>query len=190
MADGSSVGSRDSNPWSQISRTKVYENDWIIVYHDNVVRPDGQPGVYGVVHYRSRSVGVVALDDLGRVLLVGQYRYTLGQYSWELPAGGSAEDEEPQAAALRELEEETGYSAATIRPILRAHMSNSISDEEALCYLASGFKQGTPKPEGTEDLRIIWVSLDKAMRMIAAGEITDALTILRLQQAALMVRAM
>jgi 8-oxo-dGTP pyrophosphatase MutT (NUDIX family) len=83
-------------------------------------------------------VGVVALDDLGRVLLVGQYRYTLGQYSWELPAGGSAEDEEPQAAALRELEEETGYSAATIRPILRAHMSNSISDEEALCYLASG----------------------------------------------------
>ena len=90
LASGEAVGQIE-NPWVQQSRKIAYENDWIVVYHDQVLRPDGQPGIYGVVHYRSRSVGVVAVDQGDRVLLVGQFRYTTGRYSWEIPAGGASE---------------------------------------------------------------------------------------------------
>src|SRR5215211_7242138 len=91
------------NPWRRVARGEVYENPWIAVYHDQVIRPDGQPGIYGVVHYKNRAVGVVALDERDRVLLVGQYRYTLDLYSWEIPEGGGAPDEDPVEAAQREL---------------------------------------------------------------------------------------
>src|SRR5262249_39681909 len=99
------------NPWTRLARRVAYENAWITVWHDDVLRPDGLPGIYGVVHYRSRATGVVALDEQDRVLLVGQYRYTLDLYSWELPEGGAAPGEEPLAAAKRELLEETGCTA-------------------------------------------------------------------------------
>ena len=173
------------NPWVRLSRSVAYENDWIVVYHDEVLRPDAQPGIYGVVHYRSRSVGVVAIDRRDRVLLVGQYRYTLGCYSWEIPAGGADEGEEPLAAARRELREETGYSPASMQLLVRAHMSDSISDEEGYCYLASDLAEGECCPEGTERLKVRWLPFDEALRMISRGDITDALTILGLQQAAL-----
>src|SRR5205823_2361100 len=98
------------NPWRRIDRSVAYDNPWITVYHDDVRRPDGQPGVYGVVHYKNRAVGVVALDGEDRLLLVGQYRYTLDVYSWEIPEGGAAPGEDVEEAARRELLEETGHS--------------------------------------------------------------------------------
>src|SRR5947199_8415585 len=110
-----------ANPWTRRSRAVAYQNPWITVYHDEVLRPDGQPGIYGVVHYRNRAVGAVVLDEQDRVLLVGQYRYTLDLYSWEIPEGGAAPDEDPLAAAQRELREETGCSAAHWQELLRAH---------------------------------------------------------------------
>jgi 8-oxo-dGTP pyrophosphatase MutT (NUDIX family) len=134
------------NPWTRLARRIAYENAWITVWHDDVLRPDGQPGVYGVVHYRNRAVGVVALDDEDRVLLVGQYRYTLDIYSWELPEGGAAPGEEPLAAAKRELREETGCTAAHWQELLRAHLSNSVSDEEAIVFLARGLADGPARP--------------------------------------------
>jgi 8-oxo-dGTP pyrophosphatase MutT (NUDIX family) len=173
------------NPWTRRSRAVAYQNPWIIVYHDEVVRPDGRPGVYGVVHFRNRAVGVVALDEAGRLLLVGQYRYTLSAYSWEIPEGGAADGEGPREAAERELAEETGYAADRWGLLLRAHLSNSVSDEEAFCFLASGLRAGPARPEGTERLQVRWVPFAEALQMAERGEITDALSLLGLQCVAL-----
>src|SRR5271165_3537700 len=174
------------NPWTRLARRIAYENAWITVWHDDVLRPDGRPGIYGVVHFRNRAVGVVALDEHDRVLLVGQYRYTLDLYSWEIPEGGAAPDEEPLAAAKRELLEETGCSAADWEQLLRAHLSNSVSDEEAIVYLAHGLTEGTAEPEGTERLQVRRVPFVEALRMVERGEITDALSVMGWQRVALM----
>jgi 8-oxo-dGTP pyrophosphatase MutT (NUDIX family) len=173
------------NPWKRLSRRTAYENPWIVVHEDQVLRPDGKPGIYGVVHFRNKAVGVVALDVEDRVLLVGQYRYTLDVYSWEIPEGGGAEGEDPLAAAQRELLEETGYTAGQWHELLRAHLSNSVSDEEAVCYLATDLTPGDARPEGTEQLLVKWVPFTEAMAMVESCEIMDALSVLGLQRVAL-----
>jgi 8-oxo-dGTP pyrophosphatase MutT (NUDIX family) len=174
------------NPWTRLARRTVYENPWIVVHEDQVVRPDGKPGIYGVVHFRSRAIGVVALDAQDRVLLVGQYRYSLDLYSWEICEGGGGLDEPPLAAARRELQEETGYTARQWREILRAHLSNSVSDELAICYLATELTPGAAEPEGKELLQVKWVPFAEALAMTERGEITDSLSVLGLQRVALM----
>jgi 8-oxo-dGTP pyrophosphatase MutT (NUDIX family) len=174
-----------ANPWTRLSRRVAYENPWIAVWHDEVVRPDGEPGIYGVVHYRNRAVGVVALDERDHVLMVGQYRYTLDLYSWELPEGGAAPDEQPLEAAQRELLEETGCSAASWVELLHAHLSNSVSDEQAVIYLARGLTQGVASPEGTERLQVRRVPFAEALGMVLRGEITDAMSVMGIQRLAL-----
>jgi 8-oxo-dGTP pyrophosphatase MutT (NUDIX family) len=174
------------NPWTRRTRRVAYENPWIIVWHDDVIRPDGQPGIYGVVHFLNRAVGVVTLDDHDCVLLVGQYRYTLDLYSWEIPEGGAPFEEDPLAAAQRELLEETGCTAAYWQELLRAHLSNSVSDEEAIIYLARGLTHGTAAPEGTERLQVKWLPLAEALAMVGRGEITDSMSVMGLQRVALL----
>jgi 8-oxo-dGTP pyrophosphatase MutT (NUDIX family) len=174
------------NPWRQLRRAVAYQNPWITVYHDDVLRPDGQPGIYGVVHFHNLAVGVVALDEAERVLLVGQYRYTLDVYSWEIPEGGCAEGEDPLAAAQRELAEETGYVARQWQELGRVHLSNSVSDELGIFYLATGLRDGTAHPEPTETLRLAWLPLSETLRLINQGRITDALSVLALQKVALL----
>jgi 8-oxo-dGTP pyrophosphatase MutT (NUDIX family) len=176
------------NPWTRRSRAVAYQNPWIIVYHDEVLRPDGRPGIYGVVHFRNRATGVVALDEQDRVLLVGQYRYPLGAYSWELPEGGAPLNEDPLTAAQRELLEETGYTAARWELLVRAHLSNSVSDEEAFCYLATDLRPGQACPDGTELLQVRWAPFAEALAMTLGGEITDSLSVLGLQRLALLRR--
>lgn len=173
------------NPWRRVRRSMVYENPWIRVFHDDVIRPDREPGIYGVVHYRNLAVSVVVIDQSERVLLVGQYRYPLDRYSWGIPAGGCPEGEDPLQTAHRELQEETGYTARSMRLLIRSHLSNSIGDEDAYCYLAEGITPGPANPEGTEELSIAWVDLSTVLERIKAGEITDSMTIMGLQQAAL-----
>jgi 8-oxo-dGTP pyrophosphatase MutT (NUDIX family) len=181
MADKDQTGgSADHpNPWATLSSRVVYDNPWISVREDAVVRPDGGPGIYGVVHFKNRAVGVLAVED-GEVYLVGQYRYPLGRYSWEIPEGGCPEGEEPIDAARRELAEETGLRAATWQRLGEAHLSNSVSDELAIWFLATDLTQGEARPEGSEELRVRRVPFAEALRMALCGEMTDSISLLAL----------
>jgi 8-oxo-dGTP pyrophosphatase MutT (NUDIX family) len=173
------------SPWRRRSRRVAYENPWVTVWHDEVTRPDGQPGIYGVVHYANLAVGVVPIDEADRVVLVGQFRYTVNAYSWEIPEGGVPPDEDPLEGARRELREETGLEAAEWHELGRIHLSNSISDEAGVLYLATGLTSGTPSPEGTEELEVRRVPFDEALAMTRDGRITDILSVVGLQRVAL-----
>jgi 8-oxo-dGTP pyrophosphatase MutT (NUDIX family) len=166
--------------WQRRSRRVAYENQWITVWHDDVVRPDGEPGIYGVVHFHGLAVGVVAIDDQDRVALVGQHRYSLDSYSWEIPEGGVPFPEDPLAGAKRELQEETGLVASSWQEIGRLHLSNSVTDEAAIAFLATGLTAGPASPDGTEQLVLRWVPFEEALAMAVDGRITDALSVMPL----------
>jgi ADP-ribose pyrophosphatase len=174
-----------NGPWTRRTRRVAYENQWITIWHDEVTRPDGAPGIYGVVHFANLAVGVLALDSSERVLLVGQHRYALDAYSWEIPEGGVPAGESPLDGARRELREETGIEAADWSELGRCHLSNSVSDEAAIFYLARGLTEGVATPDGTETLAVSWLPFDEVVAMTMDGRITDALTVIAVQHAAL-----
>jgi 8-oxo-dGTP pyrophosphatase MutT (NUDIX family) len=174
-----------TGPWLRHSRRVAYENQWITIWHDEVTRPDGAPGIYGIVHFANLAVGVLALDDGDRVLLVGQHRYALDQYSWEIPEGGVPDGESAIDGARRELREETGIDASEWRELCRSHLSNSVSDEFAILFLATGLSCGVATPDGTEALDFRWAPFDDVLAMTLDGRITDALTVIAVQRLAL-----
>ena len=165
------------NPWRTLRSSLRYDNPWISVTHHDVVNPSGNDGIYGVVHFKNRAIGVLALEDDGSTYLVGQYRYALQAYSWEIPEGGGPHDENPLEAAKRELLEETGLRAREWRQILRLHLSNSVSDEESIVYLATGLEQGEASPEETERLALRRLPFTDVLEMVQRGEITDSITV-------------
>jgi len=175
-------------PWRRRTRQTVYENPWLTLWHDEVDRPDGGPGIYGVVHFAGRAVGVVAVGDDERILLVGQHRYTLDAYSWEIPEGGVAANEDMEAGARRELREETGFEADSWRFLFRFSLSNSVTDEVGDMFLATGLRAGVASPDDTEDLAVRWATLDEVLAEIDRGEIHDLMTIAAVQRYALGVR--
>jgi 8-oxo-dGTP pyrophosphatase MutT (NUDIX family) len=169
-----------SNPWTTLATRPVYDNPWISVREDRVLRPDGQPGIYGVVHFKNAAVGVLPVDAEGRVWLVGQYRYTLDLYSWEIPEGGGPAGEPPEETARRELREETGLVPGRIELIATSHLSNSVSDEVAYIYRATDLTPGASDPEGTEQLHARPFEWAEARAMLRRGEITDAMSVIAL----------
>jgi len=167
----------EDNPWQTLSVQTVYDNRWIRVEHREVLHPGGGRGIYGLVHFKNRAIGVIPLEADGSTYLVGQYRYALGQYSWELPEGGGPLEEDPLEAARRELREETGLEADHWQLLLKMHLSNSVTDEVSLIYLARGLRSGPAQPEETERLRVERLPFEEVYRRVVAGEITDAITV-------------
>lgn len=172
-------------PWVRRSRRTAYDNPWITIWHDEVSRPDGEPGIYGVVHFANLAAGVVVLDEHDRVLLVGQHRYALDAWSWEIPEGGVTGAEAPLDGMRRELREETGVEAAEWIELARFHLSNSVTDEAGILYLATIVTHGASDPEPTEEIESRWLPFDEALEMTLDGRITDAMTIIGLQRVAL-----
>jgi len=177
----------DHNPWTTHSTEIAYENPWIRVEHCEVTTPGGLPGVYGVVRFENIAVGVIPIDHEDYTWLVGQYRYTLDEYSWEMPEGGCPKGESPEDAAHRELLEETGLRAATMTPLFDGvRLSNSVTDETAVAFVATDLTQGEPQPDDTEDLQIQRVPVDDAINMVLSGEINDSFSVMAFQRLALM----
>lgn len=171
------------NPWQRTSSRPVYQNPWISLREDQVIQPDGRPGIYGVVEFKNRAIGVVPVTDDGDTFLVGQFRYTLGLYSWEIPEGGGPKDETALAAAQRELLEETGISAERWTYLGELHLSNSVTDEVGCVFLAEGLTFGEAEPEGTERLQVRRLPLARAHEMAMTGEISDGLAVIGLARA-------
>ena len=165
------------NPWQTLRSSVEYENAWLVIRHEDVVTPAGTPGIYGVVSFKNKAVGVIPIDAEGNTYLVGQYRYPLNEYSWEIPEGGSPLNTDPLESARRELKEETGLEAQTWTKIARIHTSNSATDEEGFLYIAEDLTEGQHEPEETEDLRIRKLPLSEAVTMIMNSQITDALSV-------------
>ena len=165
------------NPWQTKSSQKIYENPWISLTEHQVINPSGGDGIYGEVHFKNYAIGIIAIDEKNMIYLVGQYRYPLKQYSWELPEGGGPLGETPLDSAKRELLEETGLVAQHWQEILRMHLSNSVSDELGILYLAKDFEQFEAQPEETEQLVVKKIPFEEAYQMVVTGQITDSLTV-------------
>ena len=174
------------NPWTTLKTTPQYENPWIQVDEHAVLNPRGKPGIYGTIHYKHLALGILPVDSAGRVTLVGQYRYALGRYSWEVPEGGGPLTVDPLASAQRELRQETGLAAASWRELLRLDLSNSTSDEQAIGFLAWDLTEGAAAPDETEELRLHRVPFGEAAALVRGGEITDAISVALILTARLM----
>ncbi|MEZ4953507.1 MAG: NUDIX hydrolase [Saprospiraceae bacterium] len=167
----------EENPWQTIDKETVYENPWIKVTHNNVLNPSGNPGIYGVVHFKNKAIAIVPLDENNNTWLVGQYRYTLERYSWEVPEGGGPLNDSPLASAKRELLEETGITAKKWIAAGTFHLSNSITDEEAIVFVAKDLTFGEAQPEETEELRVKKLPFQEVVEMVMNGDITDGLAV-------------
>jgi 8-oxo-dGTP pyrophosphatase MutT (NUDIX family) len=167
---------RKVGPWTTLSIESKYRNPWIHVEHHEVLRPDGNPGIYGVVHFAARAVGIVPIDSEGYTWIVGQHRYPLDVYSWEIPEGGTTEHEDFLVGAMRELQEETGITAEDWVDLGLLHTSNSVCNEFGKVYLARKLHLGVAKPDGDEQLAIRRIPFREAYAMAMQAEITDCIS--------------
>jgi 8-oxo-dGTP pyrophosphatase MutT (NUDIX family) len=165
------------NNWIKLGTNHQYDNPWISVTEDQVINPAGNKGIYGIVHFKNLAIGVIPMDQEGNVYMVEQYRYVTGNYSLEIPEGGGPLGIDPLDSAKRELKEETGLQAKTWEKLFEMDLSNSVTDERAIVYLATDLQQGEPDPEETEELTVSKIHLNEAYQMVLDGKITDSITI-------------
>lgn len=173
----------EQNHWQTVGSREVYVNPWIRVREDHVTRPDGKPGIYGVVEFQNYALGVVPVTEDLETILVGQWRYPLGLYSWEIPEGGGALARPPLESAQRELAEETGITAEVWTDLGPFHLSNSVTNEAGRVFLAQNLTFGESHPEGDEVLAVRRLPLREAYEMTIDGRITDGVSIIGLARA-------
>lgn len=171
--------------WRRLSSRVVFDNPWISVHEDHVINPAGGENNYGRVHFKNTAVAIIPIDEDDNTWLVGQDRYTLNEYSWEVPMGGSPEGEEPIDTARRELKEETGLTASDMQQVMRLHISNSVTDEEGFVFVARGLTEGDTEFDDTEVLQIRKLPVDEAIEMAMNGEITCSVSVAGLLRVAL-----
>jgi 8-oxo-dGTP pyrophosphatase MutT (NUDIX family) len=176
------------NPWTILSSEEKYDNKWINLTEYQVINPGGGRGIYGKVHFKNTAIGVVPVDDALNTWLVGQFRFTLNEWTWEIPEGGGPSDQSPLEAAKRELKEETGLTAARWKQIVKLHTSNSVTDEVGYIFLAQDISHGESTPEETEaDMKVWRLPLKDAVKMVEEQKITDGLSIMGLLMVARMM---
>lgn len=177
----------NQNPWKITKSEEIYDTPWIKLVRHEVIHPSGNPGVYSVTHFKNLAIGVLPLDEDNNTWLVGQYRFPLNKYSWEIPEGGGALDVHPVESAKRELKEETGISAKEFIEIQRMHLSNSATDELAILYVAKGLSFGEAQPEESEELNCVKIPFEDVCQKVLTGEITDSLTVVAVLKTKLMM---
>jgi 8-oxo-dGTP pyrophosphatase MutT (NUDIX family) len=165
------------NPWRTLESKQIYENDWIVLSEHQVINPNGNKGIYGKVSFKNIAIGIIPLDQNGDTWLVGQYRYTLNEYSWEIPMGGGPLSIDPLVSAKRELLEETGLIAKRWTRILKIHTSNSVTDEVGFVFLAEDLQKSTPDYDDTEKIELMKLPFQKAYEMVLDNKITDSISI-------------
>lgn len=178
----------EKNPWVTVESRKIYENNWIGLTEHQVINPSGGPGIYGEVHFKNLAIGILPLDENRNTWLVGQYRFPLNAYSWEIPEGGGPLGLPPLDSAKRELLEETGLTAANWTELQRMHLSNSVSNELAIIYIATDLTIGIAEPEETEELVVKKVSFDEAYAMVMDGRITDSMSVAAILKAKILIQ--
>jgi 8-oxo-dGTP pyrophosphatase MutT (NUDIX family) len=175
------------NPWITLSGDVKYDNPWITVIEYQVLNPGGGRGIYGKVHFKNKAIGVIPLDNELNTWLVGQYRYTLDAWHWEIPEGGGPLAQDPLESAKRELREETGLMASSWKEIVHLHTSNSVTDEEGHIFLAEDLQEGTSAPEESEaDLKVWKLPFKEALQMVLDGKITDSMSVMGILKVARM----
>ena len=165
------------NPWKKLTEKKIYSNPWIELTEYDVLNPAGNKGIYGQVHFKNYAVGIIPLTENLETYLVGQYRFPLDEYSWEIPMGGGPLSDSIIDSAKRELQEETGLTAKNWKEIIKIHTSNSVCDETGFAFVATDLSVGESNPEETEDLQIKKLPFDDVYKMTLEGEITDCLSV-------------
>lgn len=174
-------------PWTTVNEEVRYETPWIRITHHDIIDPSGRLGIYGTVHFKNLAIGVVPLDQDLNTWIVGQYRYPIESYSWEIPEGGGRRDIAPIESAQRELREEAGIEARHWREILRMDLSNSASDEHAILYVAQGLTFHPPQPDHDEELELRKLPFEELYGMVVRGEVLDSLTVAAVLKVKLML---
>jgi 8-oxo-dGTP pyrophosphatase MutT (NUDIX family) len=187
MTDTNPIAEITGKNWKTQEIQERYDTPWINVSHRQVIAPTGTPGIYGHVHFKNKAIGIIPIDADGNTWLVGQARYTLQTFAWEIPEGGAPHGESVLAAAQRELQEETGVHARRWTSVLKQHASNSVTDEVAYAFVAQDLRMGETAPDETEELTLARVSLDDAINMAMDGTISDGLAMSALLKVGLMM---
>lgn len=167
----------EENPWKILDTEVKLDTPWVRCKLHRVINPSGSEGIYGVTEFKNLAIGILPIDEDNNTYIVGQYRFPMQGYSWEIPEGGGPLHLDPLDSAKRELKEETGIEAASWELIQTLQVSNSATNEFAYIYLARELHHGISEPEENERLVLRKIPFAELYERVKSGEISDSLTV-------------